>query len=214
MGFSLVEALLSIGIFVIIASMILYKYKSYESDVTMQAQVNEVALALREAQVNASSGRQVTPGAADYIPVPYGVFFERTSSPQKLTIFGDVNGDNSFSANESKLDQTIRPGYTMDICVQAIYDKNIAPTCSSSGTITTLKVMFATTTYKVTGLPQFKVSITDVSNGTQLNKYEYAEIKIIKNNGAIDPGIIRIWSMADLKMERLQTEYLPINVIQ
>ena len=94
-GMTLIELIVSIAIFTIITSVVIFNNSEFNSNVLVTNLSYEVALAIRQAQ---TYGLSVKNGA-DY---PFGVYFDLSGNPDDLTngksflIFGDVNGDGVF----------------------------------------------------------------------------------------------------------------------
>lgn len=94
-GFGLVELLVSISIMVIIASVVLVRQSSFNGAVLLRSQAYEVALQIRDAQLNAVSAT----GQAGNFRSLIGVHFD-TANSATYRVFLDAN-DNSFhDANE------------------------------------------------------------------------------------------------------------------
>lgn len=88
-GFGLVELLVSISVMVIVSSIILARQDAFNSAVLLRSQAYEVALQLREVQLNAVSA--ISDGSGDFRSL-IGVYFD-TDDAQTYRIFRDVDGD-------------------------------------------------------------------------------------------------------------------------
>lgn len=97
-GFTLVELLVTVSIFVIINSMILVSYPQLSSQVSLFNATQEVALAFREAQTKAMGvyafydNNSIPP---KIIHPPFGVYFN-INTPQEFVIFADANQNNIY----------------------------------------------------------------------------------------------------------------------
>lgn len=117
-GFTLVELLVSIAIVVLISTVVLVNYSSFESSLTIQSLAYEVALALRQAQVFSLSVQ----GFGSNFQVAYGIHFER-SDPTTFFLYVDQN-DNAtydpFPGPDVIIETfTLREGSTIvDLCAQ------------------------------------------------------------------------------------------------
>lgn len=94
-GFSLVELLITIAIILIITTLVMIRYGSFNSTTLLKSQAYEVALNLREAQTYAVSVR----GDASQFRNAYGIYFERDT--QTYQLFYDADGNGVYSNNEA-----------------------------------------------------------------------------------------------------------------
>ncbi len=98
-GFGLIELLVSISIMVIIASVVLVRQSSFNGAVLLRSQAYEIALELRNAQLNAVSST----GQGGVFRAMVGVHFD-TANPNTYRIFRDStsgsNSDNFYNASE------------------------------------------------------------------------------------------------------------------
>lgn len=121
-GFTLVELLISIGIVVVVSSIVLIKYSSFDSTVLLKNATYEVALALREAQAKSVSGSHEG-GDANF---PFGVTF--TPGVRDYTIFRyasatdpspyyDVSGADPDLASNISTTSMERSMLVTDVCI-------------------------------------------------------------------------------------------------
>lgn len=94
-GFGLIELLVSISIMVVVTSVVLVRQTSFNGAVLLRSQAYEVALQLRDAQLNAVSA---TGQSGNYRSL-IGVHFDTTNNGT-YRIFRDVDGDSYYDANE------------------------------------------------------------------------------------------------------------------
>ena len=88
-GFTLVELVVSIGIMVVILTIVLSGQSTYTSGSSLRQAADDISLSLRQAQVYGISVNQLTPGKFD---VGYGVEFLNASiggSNDAYVLFGD-----------------------------------------------------------------------------------------------------------------------------
>ncbi|MFM2357891.1 MAG: hypothetical protein RJA61_628 [Candidatus Parcubacteria bacterium] len=113
-GFSLIELMVVIGIMAVIATISLFNYSSFNSELALTNLAYEVALTVREAQVFGSSVK--VSGAGSSFDNAYGVFFNK-STPGSFISFVDSNGDREFDVGEETATHTLSRGNTIaDIC--------------------------------------------------------------------------------------------------
>lgn len=108
-GFTLIEMMVVVAIFAIVASILLFNYSSFNSDVGVRNLAEEIALSIRQAQTYATSVRTM-PGTnditSDTYPA-YGVSFSvdatgtHTYDPTNsgFTLFADVAPNNDGITN-------------------------------------------------------------------------------------------------------------------
>lgn len=93
-GFTLVELVVTISIFVIISTLVFANYPKFRSQLSLKKTSQEIALAVREAQVYSLSVREYNetfPG--------YGVHFD-ASKPDTVLLFADTNNNNSYDEGD------------------------------------------------------------------------------------------------------------------
>lgn len=102
-GFTLIEFVVIISIFAIIATIVLFNFSGFSSNISLSNLSHDVALVLREAQV--SAGSSVTGGSIDLFndsPNARGVFFEEDngSYSSDMIIFEDIDDDGIYDIGE------------------------------------------------------------------------------------------------------------------
>lgn len=97
-AFTLVEFIVIISIFAIIATIALFNFGSFSSNVSLSNLAHDVALSIREAQVY---GISATSGILPENPIPHGTFFEFTNNSftPTITLFDDIDGNGIYSGN-------------------------------------------------------------------------------------------------------------------
>lgn len=106
-GFTLVELMISVGIFALITALLVAKYGTFNQGILLTNLAYDVALTLRTAQ---SYGLNVksTPGGTDRYSnefnLPYGVHFDKgisgTPAPNTQIIFFADNGDWQYTSSD------------------------------------------------------------------------------------------------------------------
>ena len=106
-GFGLVELLISISIMVIVSGVVLVQQSAFNSAILLRSQSYEVALDIREVQLNAVSAVTSDGSTAGFRNVLGVHFDDTTGSNQQYTIFRDSNNDSYFDSGEAFGEQGI-----------------------------------------------------------------------------------------------------------
>jgi len=97
-GFGLIELMVSITIMAIVAAVILARQSSFNGAVLLRSQAYEIALTMREVQLNAISA--VSDGSGDFRKI-HGVYFDTSENGNRsYRIFRDADGDGFYDAGE------------------------------------------------------------------------------------------------------------------
>ena len=93
-GFSLVEALVSIGIVTLIMSSVLFDYSTFNDNLALSSIGQEMSIAMRQAQTYGLTVREAgqTSGRFDSA---YGVHFDK-DDPTNYYLFADLDGDRKY----------------------------------------------------------------------------------------------------------------------
>ncbi len=91
-GFTLIEMLVSIGIFAIISAVVIFNHGKFNSSIVVTNLSYEVAAAVREAQVYGLAVRQNSSAPDESVEYAYGVYFSM-DNPHVFYIFADSEGD-------------------------------------------------------------------------------------------------------------------------
>jgi len=103
-GFTLIEMLISVGIFTVMSGIILANYPEFRSRSALDNLTAQIAIVFREAQVYGISVREE--GAANF-STGYGVHVDITGENKKqLIIFADRNNDTIFDKNRDSVLET------------------------------------------------------------------------------------------------------------
>jgi prepilin-type N-terminal cleavage/methylation domain-containing protein len=93
-GFTIVEMIVVISIFAILAGMVLFRYNDYIAEINLENTAQDIALEIQQAENNAIDGQYPTlatgqtPVPADWRP-SYGVYFEVGGHPKQLEYYFD-----------------------------------------------------------------------------------------------------------------------------
>lgn len=96
-GFTLIELVVVLSIFVIISSIILADYPGFSQRVALERTAQEIALSIREAETLALSVRESSLLQGEF--VGFGIHFN-SATPREYILFSDLDGDNVFDTNE------------------------------------------------------------------------------------------------------------------
>lgn len=120
-GFTLVELLVTISIFVILTGVVLFNQNKFNSTILLTNLAYDTALTIRQAQTYGINIKEfVTPGNTSEFK-PYGVYFtydEKTS----FILFVDIDEDGFYDSGSDGLVNRYsikRGNYISDICVQS-----------------------------------------------------------------------------------------------
>lgn len=133
-GFTLVELLVTIMIFVIMTTILALRYGDFSKGIILTNLVYDVALAIRQAQSYGINVSDTTPDGrdADYSQ-SYGVHFN-INEPTKFILFRDDGTLKNFYVAGS---DTIIKEYQIkngNVLQKICYDSTVNPTCGISGT--------------------------------------------------------------------------------
>lgn len=110
-GFTLVELTITMGIFLLMVSVVLARYRSFGVSADFNNAVEDVVLSLREAQVYGAGGKKsaVTCGGSAF-NCAYGVRFQDTGT--SYIIFVDTDGNGVYDSGEAIQTNTFPAGIT------------------------------------------------------------------------------------------------------
>jgi prepilin-type N-terminal cleavage/methylation domain-containing protein len=139
-GFTLIELLVVVGIMVIITSVILVRYSAYNSSTLLTNLAYEIAITIREAQVQ---GISVGGAGGTFLP-GYGAYFA-DNQPTAYFLFRDLDNNNRMTDSNSDgimssadaefvKEYRLRGHRITDVCITV----GSTPDCS----ITNLSVLF------------------------------------------------------------------------
>lgn len=148
-GFTLIELVVSMAIFVTITSLILVSQRHFGGNILITNLAYDVALSVRQAQVYGISVRKAQGAAADLqFNRSYGIHFGSTGY---YTLFVDVNGDNQYDTGAETI-AGCRAGYANPECVSFFkieQGNSISKFCADTdcfgagpNNITTLDILF------------------------------------------------------------------------
>lgn len=102
-GFTLVELLVTLGIFMVMTGVVLANYRTYNTGALFANASEDIVLALRQAQVYGVGSK----GEGTSFTTPYGVYFLR-STPSQIIIFADKDSNGLYSSADDTMIETIK----------------------------------------------------------------------------------------------------------
>lgn len=100
-GFTLVEVLVSLGIFAVLTGVVLSNYRGYNTNALFANASEDIVLALRQAQVYGVGAK----GTGTSFTTPYGVWFRVDTD--SIIIFADSNNDGVYDSLDDLVIETI-----------------------------------------------------------------------------------------------------------
>lgn len=95
-GFTLYELLIVLGIITIVAGIVLFNHRKFQTDTEVTNIAYRVALSAREAQVYSISVKPFLGSGGPDFEVPYGLHFEK-ESPFDYIFYADVDGNGLYT---------------------------------------------------------------------------------------------------------------------
>jgi len=102
-GFTILELIVSIGIFAFMTALLLAKYGNFNQGVLLNNLAYDIALTIRNAQSYGLNVRSATRSSNDFLN-PYGVHFDKTAgNNNKFIFFTDINKNGIYNASTDKV---------------------------------------------------------------------------------------------------------------
>jgi prepilin-type N-terminal cleavage/methylation domain-containing protein len=165
-GFSLVELLVVLAIFIIITTVVLFNQNKFSSDISISNVAYDVALQIRQAQVY---GILVKEGEiqSDDFNSAYGIHFSRaTDNSGVLQMFSDEDDDFQYDAGaDLEVGPVRRPAEEnkiIDVCSYDLNGNNKSCFSSNNDTVDSLDIVFKR--------PEPAAIITHQSSGSENRK--------------------------------------------
>ncbi len=183
-GFTLLEMLVSISIFMIITALVIVKYQSFNGGIVLTNTAYEVALAIRQAQNYGINVHDLQSGNQDVFNVGYGIHFSNAAL-NSFILFGDiydsVDGQGNpinngiYLANDTQISQLIlRRGITIKKFCGVL---GTTASCNTTGAITNLDITFNRPN------PDALLTTTSTNGGSPSTNYSYAIIRLVAPDG-------------------------------
>jgi len=141
-GFTIIELVVTTGIFVLITTVAMVKNTQFNSSVSITNLAYEVALQIREAQSFGVSVKEFGVGSGNF-GVSYGVHFKRDTL-DSFDFFADVNGNSDYESGSGSLEWQNTLSMVGGNSIQMFCATPIsgAEVCSDDGSITKLNILF------------------------------------------------------------------------
>jgi len=133
-GFTLIEFIVIISIFAIVASIALFNFSGFSSNISLANLTHDVALAIRGAQVYGISS---VGGSNIENPIPHGVAFNFNTGTgefdREIIIFDDIDGDTFVGPTEIVDTMLMQSSdYISSIQIQQLFSPS-SIACTASG---------------------------------------------------------------------------------
>ena len=165
-GFTIMEVIIVVFMTVVIASIVLFKYRDFSDSIELENAALDVALAVREAQVFGISSRGTTTMKSFFYG--YGVRFSSTDTDSYISFIDSKNDNLWYDSSNERLRSTALPqNYLInDLCVIT------PPSALEDCTPTTLNILFQR--------PNVDAIIKTAENSTSTD----ARIELVSPSGA------------------------------
>lgn len=91
-GFTIIEMIVVISIFAIMAGLVLFRYREYQANINLENTTQDIALQIQKAETDAISGRYPALANGQSVPVnwkpSFGVYFD-SATPKEFKYFFD-----------------------------------------------------------------------------------------------------------------------------
>lgn len=186
-GFTVIELMVTVAIFVIIYSIVLVKNSEFNSSVRLTNLAYEIALQIREAQTFGVSVKEFGTGPSSTFDLGYGVYFDE-SLPTSFLLFADTDKNIQRKTDGTEdIDQlNIEGGNRINkFCATP---KSSPEVCSDTGILDWLTVVF------IRPIPDANIR-TSAAIG-----YESARIEVSSQGGAT--RTVNIESTGQISIEK------------
>ncbi|OHA79376.1 MAG: hypothetical protein A2747_02985 [Candidatus Yonathbacteria bacterium RIFCSPHIGHO2_01_FULL_44_41] len=104
LGFTLVELLVTVGVFVVLTSVVLANYRGFDTNAKFANASEDIVLAIRQAQVYGVGVK----GEGASFTIPYGVYLKQ-STPNQILLFADRDAapDGKYTTADNPIVETI-----------------------------------------------------------------------------------------------------------
>ncbi|MCR4284011.1 MAG: type II secretion system GspH family protein [Parcubacteria group bacterium] len=136
-GFTLIELIVSVGIMVMVTTVILANYTTFNKKIKLEGVTQEIVSIIREAQAYGISNKIISgPGSS----VAYGVHFDM-ALPDTVIIFSDSNADNNYTVGEEEEIFKVQSSDRIkQICINQKITSPFA--CPGAGSVNTADVIY------------------------------------------------------------------------
>lgn len=184
-GFTLVELLVTISMFVIITGVVLVNSNQFDNSVLLRNFTYDIALTIKQAQ---TYGVNVNENSMQKFDTGYGVYFNTEQSDTNFVLFNDLDESNDPSNIDSNTSNSVtlcglnsecikkysmnKGAHITDICVSVLDN-------SCNINVNNLSIIFKR--------PSLEAKIY---NSNSLESYKYAKINLASGDGATSSVVI------------------------
>jgi len=204
-GLTMIELVVTVGIFVVVTAVVLASYPKFSSQIVLDNVAYQIALSVRQAQTYGLSVMEF--GIGGVFP-GYGIYFPSPANDSKsFTIFADVNGDKKYNLTGCGVDGsecldkfTIQSSEIIYALCGNLKNDGVAPFSTiddlsgvgNCGNINSLHISFTR--------PDPDATITAYLGGVDYDdSYSDAEIVIATPTGNVKTVVI--WSTGQISVE-------------
>lgn len=179
-GFTIIELLISIGIFAIMTGLLLAKYGTFNQSVLLTNLAYDVALTLRSAQSYGLNVRSAS-ATSDAFDYPYGVHFIKGAS--EFVFFSDNNSNGLYGGGTEKISSTLikRGSIISNLCAGS------ETSCTTVANNSYLDVTFK------------RPDPNAIIKASGLTNPSYAEITLQATDGSIKTVVVRSTGQIEVK---------------
>jgi prepilin-type N-terminal cleavage/methylation domain-containing protein len=102
-GFTLIEFVVIMSIFGIVASIALFNFSGFSTNISLTNLTHDVALVIRDAQVYGISNANINNNIDPEDPIKRGVYFKNSGNPgfsNEIVVFDDIDRNTRFNGSE------------------------------------------------------------------------------------------------------------------
>ena len=139
-GFSMIELVVTVGILIVITTVVLVNHRAFGGNVLLGALAYDVGLSIRQAQVFGLSVRECGVGTGEF-NIGYGVHFDKNDMTS-YRIFADRDKSKTFDAGNDGTEEVCNIGRGFSIVRICATPGSFNELCSDTDNISTLDITF------------------------------------------------------------------------
>ena len=196
-GFTIIEMVIVAIIFSGIAAIVLFNIRQYSNNISLENLTQDVALAIRNVQIEAVSGRYV--GTPFDVAPSYGLYFDLAEDNTSFVHFADFNNNTIYDGTDGGCGTpgdeclerlTLQEGYAFE-CIKATTLDDTPETieCGVADAIDTYAITFT------------RPESYPTSTNSQVAGYtEYADTIVFIKNNVGELGSVHLWSTGQVEV--------------
>ncbi len=134
-GYTLVELLVTLSIAMLLLGVISYNYGTFNDNIALSGSGQEVAIAIREAQVYGVNVREVSVGGGQFNSA-YGIYVNPSANSTNYIVFADTNKNKKYDNGEQIESFNLRNGVKFSALCNGV---SCPLACATSLSITFLR---------------------------------------------------------------------------